>query len=229
LTPGAALELKTQVSFALTQKYGRATEHKHGVETWRSQEVVIDLAVSDAGSEVTLLYATPEGVAALLKPAPDFPSSVAGLRFGANEAETQRACESAGGTYIDTAAMRTAAPNSAAPTIGCAGPRSNLPIDVDSAFSLLCAGKACELGFVTKDSGPLVGQTLSSKYGTPITTSGPGKCAGTATRYAWFWGALGKVTSMIRVVDDCGVTVFYDNRAGVELRDEEADRRQEGL
>ncbi|MES1186825.1 MAG: hypothetical protein ABUL60_23635, partial [Myxococcales bacterium] len=181
------------------------------------------------GTSVSLFHGTAEGVKNVLNSPPEFPSEVVGFRFGATEQEARIACERNGGEFVTTAVLRAAGVQTIAPAVGCNHPQVELPFDVRNAYAMFCDDRICEVGLVLGGSLEAALAAMSGKYGAPRSFTEPDDCKPVAARHLWAWGAIGVVTGTVKLSDNCGPAVYYDNALGYQLRDQERVRRKQNF
>lgn len=231
MTAERAEQLRAKVATQLTSVYGeRIVDGDTWSWPWRG-DGKIDLSTEkdSAGTRVTLFHGTAEGIKNLLALPPEFPSEVAGFRFGATELEARAACDRNGGEFVDGAVLRAAGVRSAAPVVGCDHPHVDLPFEVKNLFAKFCDERICELGLILNNSVDAALAAMSGKYGAPRSFAEPDDCKASAARHLWVWGADGVVMGTIKLSDYCGAAVYYDNAAGHKLKGEEFERRQQNF
>jgi hypothetical protein len=227
-----AEHLRTKVAGQLTSAHGPNVEKGGNTWSWSwGADGKIDLSTDaePAGTRVSLFHGTAEGIKNMLDLPPEFPSEVVGFRFGATEQEARAACERNGGEFVSAGVLRAAGAQTIAPAVGCNHPRVELPFEVTNAYAMFCDDRICEVGLILGSPLAAALAAMSDKYGAPRSCTEPDDCNSAAARHLWTWGAVGVVTGTVKLSDNCGPAIYYDNALGYQLRDQERARRKQNF
>ena len=205
-------------SHLLSAQHGRPTEQTADDTVWMVNHGRISLfADHDKGTSDYVASVMYESVELHGAPAgqPEFPRGAGGFELGMTRADAKQVCKRQRGLFVDVTQA-----------IGrgfvCGSLQGDAPLSFTGVSGVYCDGRVCELRLDLSESSRRVLLLMSAKYGTapPRAAENP-RCGADAKSYTWWWSREEELVGLVRLVDDCSPSVFYDTAAGWELRKHE--------
>ena len=220
--------LVEQLTQQLTATHGVARAGSQGSMNWSWIDkglIHLSLVPTATGMRVALLHGSTEGANAFSNYPSEFPPEVAGFAFRATIVDASHNCTAKRGTFLETAPTHPAPAQTITRSFVCADPQVESPRGLRTVTGLLCNGQVCELALELGGSLEAALKKIEDEYGPTTPSSEPGECKAQSRHYRWVWAARNQTEGVLRLTDDCGLKLFYDDAQGFALRQSQPQRR----
>jgi len=143
---------------------------------------------------------------------PEFPRGAGGFELGMTRADAKQVCKRQRGLFVDVTQP-----------IGrgfvCGSLQGDTPLSFTGVSGVYCDGRVCELRLDLSEGSRRALLLMRAQYGDvpPQPAENP-RCGANAKGYSWWWSRDDELVGVVRLVDDCTPSVFFDNAAAWELR-----------